>query len=226
MPGKAIKSTNKKGGKRLPGPHTKSSLNGTISSSLNKKVADKQKEKEKRTKEKSKRTGEHDPDKTYEISEIGPIYLDWGKRRVKNSRGKIVREHYLKKDSKHRIWVKWADEFNDQYEKGNTNSRWSAESLDQFEGSGMKKIAQETLERKVVWPWPKIGDEGAESMLKILKTNGYKEWKNPKEKKDEKWRLDMPLEFVTDTSGLSSDDTDSTSGTEKEDEDENEEDEV
>ena len=62
MPGKAIKSTNKKGGKRLPGPHTKSSLNGTISSSLNKKVADKQKEKEKRTKEKSKRTGEHDPD--------------------------------------------------------------------------------------------------------------------------------------------------------------------
>ena len=34
-------------------------------------------------------------------------------------------------------------------------------------------------------------------MLKILKTNGYKEWKNPKEKKDEKWRLDMPLEFLT-----------------------------
>ena len=63
MPGKAIKSTNKKGGKRLPGPHTgtESSLNGTISSSLNKKVADKQKEKEKRTKEKSKRA-EHDPD--------------------------------------------------------------------------------------------------------------------------------------------------------------------
>ena len=114
MPGKAIKSTNKKGGKHLkPGPHTKSSLNGTISSSLNKKVADKQKEKEKRTKEKSKRA-EHDPDvsklkhlsqpekvhfpgpnqlfqKTYEISEIGPVYLDWGKKRVKNSKGKIVR---------------------------------------------------------------------------------------------------------------------------------------
>ena len=61
----------------------------------------------------------------------------------------------------------------------------------------MKKIVQEALERKVVWPWPKIGDEGSESMLKILKANGYKEWKNPKEKKDEKWRLDMPLEFIT-----------------------------
>ena len=29
--------------------------------------------------------------KTYEISEIGPVYLDWGKKRVKNSKGKIVR---------------------------------------------------------------------------------------------------------------------------------------
>ena len=93
--------------------------------------------------------------------------------------------------------MKWADEFNDQYEKGNSHSKWSAESQDKFEGSGMKKIVQEALERKVVWPWPKIGDEGSESMLKILKTNGYKEWKNPKEKKDEKWRLDMPLEFLT-----------------------------
>ena len=27
----------------------------------------------------------------YEIAEIGPIYLDWGKRRVKNNKGKIVR---------------------------------------------------------------------------------------------------------------------------------------
>ena len=79
--------------------------------------------------------------------------------------------------------MKWADEFNDQYEKGNSHSKWSAESQDKFEGSGMKKIVQEALERKVVWPWPKIGDEGSESMLKILKTNGYKEWKNPKEKK-------------------------------------------
>ena len=109
----------------------------------------------------------------------------------------MIQEHYLKKDSKHRIWVKWADEFNDQYEKGNTYSRWSAESQDNFEGSGMKKIVQEALERKVVWPWPKIGDEGSESMLKILKANGYKEWRNPKEKKDEKWRLDNPLEFIT-----------------------------
>lgn len=61
----------------------------------------------------------------------------------------------------------------------------------------MKRIVQEALERKVVWPWPKIGEEGSEAMLKILKQQGYKEWKNPKEKKDEKWRLDMPLDFIT-----------------------------
>ena len=69
MPGKAIKSTNKKGGKHLkPGPHTKSSLNGTISSSLNKKVADKQKEKEKRAKEKSSsKRAEHDPDVSEDV---------------------------------------------------------------------------------------------------------------------------------------------------------------
>ena len=66
MPGKAIKSTNKKGGKHLKtSSANKSSLNGTISSSLNKKVAnkEKQKEKEKRTKEKTKsKQQEHDPD--------------------------------------------------------------------------------------------------------------------------------------------------------------------
>ena len=70
MPGKAIKSTNKKGGKHLKqnGPHTKSSLNGTISSSLNKKVADKQKEKEKRAKEKSSsKRAEHDPDVSEDV---------------------------------------------------------------------------------------------------------------------------------------------------------------
>ena len=40
------------------------------------------------------------------------------------------------------------------------------------------------------------------------------------------YNLTIYKTFLSDTSGLSSDDTDSTSGTEKEDEDENEEDEV
>ena len=45
----------------------------------------------------------------------------------------------------------------------------------------MEKIVQEVLnESKVVWPWPEISiDEGSESLFKILKANGYKEWKNP-----------------------------------------------
>ena len=78
------------------------------------------------------------------------------------------------------IWVKWADEFNDQYENGTTSSRWSAMIQDQFKGSEMEKIVQEALnERKVVWPWPEIRiDEGSKTLFKILKANGYKEWKN------------------------------------------------
>ena len=45
----------------------------------------------------------------------------------------------------------------------------------------MEKIVQEALnESKVVWPWPEIRiTEGSESLFKILKANGYKEWKNP-----------------------------------------------
>ena len=78
MPGKAIKSTNKKGGKHLKvSSANKSSLNGTISSSLNKKVANKQKEKEKRTKEKTKsKPQEHDPDVSWFGTE-SPISTNW-----------------------------------------------------------------------------------------------------------------------------------------------------
>ena len=95
--------------------------------------------------------------------------------------------------------MKWADEFNDHYENGITSARWSTMIQDQFKGSEIEKIVQEALnERKVVWPWPEIPmREGSGTLFKILKANGYKEWKNPKEKKDEKWRLDMPLEFIT-----------------------------
>ena len=101
----------------------------------------------------------------------------------------------MKKDAKHRIWVKWANEFNDEYEKGDNHSRWSAESQDKFEGPGMKKLVEEALQKKVVWPWPKVSDDNGADQLKILKSNGYKEWKG--KDKDAKWRLDMALECNT-----------------------------
>ena len=43
--------------------------------------------------------------------------------------------------------MKWADEFNDQYENGTTSSRWSAMIQDQFKGSEMETIVQEAKEK-------------------------------------------------------------------------------
>jgi len=67
----------------------------------------------------TKKRVEIDETKHYEVAEVGPIYLEWGKKRTKNSKGKPVKEYYLKKDSKHRIWVKWVDPFQDVLEDNN-----------------------------------------------------------------------------------------------------------
>ena len=60
----------------------------------------------------------------------------WGKRRRKNDRGKMVKEYYIKKESKHLIWVEWTDKFEDEHEKNDkVDTTWSAESQDAL-GSG------------------------------------------------------------------------------------------
>merc|ERR1712063_163048 len=67
---------------------------------------------------------------------------------IKNARGKIVKEYYLKKDSKHLIWVKWIDPFQDVLEDDNDGAecKWSAEPQSIFEGH-MKKMVKEALEK-------------------------------------------------------------------------------
>merc|ERR1712176_697218 len=101
-----------------------------------------------------------DPNKRYEISEIGPIHLSWGKKRTKNSKGKIVKEFYIKKNQKHRIWVKWVDPFQDKHEKDDDFwTKWSAEPQDSFEGTHMKNMVKEVLDSKVIWPWVSMDDE-------------------------------------------------------------------
>ena len=52
--------------------------------------------------------------KNYTINTFGPIYLAWGKRRFQNDKGKFVKKFYIKKDEKHRIWVKWQELFKDE----------------------------------------------------------------------------------------------------------------
>lgn len=171
-----------------------------------------------------------DETKHYEVAEIGPVYLEWGKKRIKNARGKVVKEYYLKKDSKHRIWVKWADPFQDVLEDDNKGDecKWSAEPQSIFEGP-MKKMVKEALEKKVVWPWVDLKDEDSSNRKNILKSKGFKEWRNPKAKNAKKndWVLRYAIEPSTDTSGQSGSDSEGTSSTtDKEGEDEDEEDEV
>ena len=45
--------------------------------------------------------------------------MEWGKKKIMNARGKIVEEYYLEKESKHRIWIKWVDPFQDALEDDN-----------------------------------------------------------------------------------------------------------
>jgi len=168
--------------------------------------------------------------KHYEISAVGPIYLEWGKKRTKNAKGKLVKEHYLKKDSKHRIWVKWADPFQDNLEDDNEGDecKWSAEPQGVFEGKHMKQLVKEALEKKVVWPWIAPADEDADQRKSILKSSGFKEWKNPKASgKKLNWQLRYAIDPKTDTSGQSGSDSDGTSSTtDKEGDDDDEDDEV
>ena len=48
----------------------------------------------------------------------------------------MVKEYYIKKESKHLIWVEWTDKFEDEHEKNDkVDTTWSAESQDAL-GSG------------------------------------------------------------------------------------------
>ena len=63
----------------------------------------------------------------------------------------------------------------------------------------MKKLVKEALEKKVVWPWVANSEDDASRRKSILKSNGFKEWKNPKATKssDGKWKLRYPIEAKT-----------------------------
>ena len=62
----------------------------------------------------------------------------------------------------------------------------------------MKKMVKEALEKKVVWPWVAPTEDDSNRRKTILKSNGFKEWKNPKAKSsDGKWKLRYPIEAKT-----------------------------
>lgn len=63
-----------------------------------------------------------DPNKEWEVEEMGPVYLLWGKKKVRSAKGKTIKKYYVRKNDKHLIWVKWTTGFADL-----KNTHWSAE---------------------------------------------------------------------------------------------------
>merc|ERR1712168_370522 len=167
----------------------------------------------------------------YEIEKIGPVHLKWGKRSMKNSKGKMVKKWYIDKTrSKHLIWVEWREPFEDKDEKDDDfQTMWSAEDQKTLNENKSNQIdVEKALNSKVVWPWVKKEDEGYEERRDLLKKGGYKEWKptsktNGKTSGQSKWKIKFPIEPKTDTSGNSSDsDTTSTDAAEEEEEEDDE----
>ena len=77
--------------------------------------------------------------------------------------------------------------------------KWSAEPQTVFEGH-MKKTIKEALEKKVVWPWVTKEDSeaAAAQKKKLLKSKGFKEWKNAKAKgRETNWTMRYAVDVKT-----------------------------
>ena len=63
----------------------------------------------------------------------------------------------------------------------------------------MKKMVKEALEKKVVWPWVAPNEDDSSRRKNILKSSGFKEWKNAKAKSaaENKWKLRYAIEAKT-----------------------------
>ena len=62
----------------------------------------------------------------------------------------------------------------------------------------MKSLVKEALEKKVVWPWVEPDDDDADQRKTILKSKGFKEWKNAKAKsKANKWIMRYAIDPKT-----------------------------
>lgn len=176
------------------------------------------------TKAKKPRVVEINPEEKYEIETIGPVHLMWGKRRKRNNKGKVVKEWYIKKQSKQLIWVKWKQPFEDEHETNDAHfTSWSAEEQKSLnENTANKAAVEKALASKVIWPWITSADDSHDARLKLLKTGGYKEWK-PVGGKKSNWKLKFAITTETDTGTTSSgSDSESTSATDNAEEEEDE----
>merc|ERR1712241_47470 len=144
-----------------------------------------------------------DPNKEWDVEEMGPGYLLWGKKKVRTEKGKTVKKYYVRKDDKHLIWVKWSTGFADL----KTATYWSAEPQGILRESGLGKEVDAALKRKVIWPFPSSvdgKDSGHVERMAICKEAKYQLWQS--KKKDEKnatWNLLNGVEATTGSSDAS-----------------------
>merc|ERR1711920_81018 len=63
-------------------------------------------------------------------------------------------------------------------------------------GHDLVAVKEKALKEKVVWPWIAPNDPGRIERIQILKANGYKEWKDKNEKKND-WHLRNEINMQT-----------------------------
>merc|ERR1712168_59031 len=100
------------------------------------------------------------PTQDYEVNTIGPLLPKWATKKVKNSKGKIVKKYNLKSDESS-VWVNWVDQFADKHAKNSEGfnvAKWSAEPREHLDGA--TELLEAALAKKQVWPWPQKDDEG------------------------------------------------------------------
>jgi len=164
-----------------------------------------------------------DPNKEFEIEEVGPLYILWGKKKVRTEKGKTVKKYYIRKDEKHLVWVQWSKGFAD-----NKNIYWSAEPQSILRESGLEVDVDKAIRQKKIWPFPSVADgedSGYAERLNICKSAKYQLWQSAKKgEKGAAWTLLNGVEATTASSDASTSETSETetSAVEEEEEEDDE----
>jgi len=161
---------------------------------------------------------EEDPNAEWEIDELGPVYLMWGKKRAKSDKGKPIKKYYIKGDDKHYVWVKWKNPFSDK-----PDIVWSAEPQSNFTTPELKSQIKSKLQEKKIWPFPSAADgreSGYDERTTICKKERYQLWQSTKtSEQGQTWKLLNGIEPTTGSSDASTSETSESEAPEEDDED-------
>jgi len=161
-------------------------------------------------------TSRYDPTQEWEIAEFGPIYLVWGKKKIRSDKGKTLKKYYVKSDEKHHIWIKWKQPFEDD-----NRIVWSAEPQEML--TNVRDEVQRIIRNKRIWPFPSVADgpdSGFEERVNICKREKYQIWQSKKvEEQGKAWKLLNGIDPTTGSSDASTSETSESEAPEEEEED-------